>query len=269
MNSSSSGRNTAYIFIDIEFNPETKRIIDLAAIKSCGASIHTDNVSELIKFLSDVKFICGHNIIKHDIDILMKYLPSSFFDNKFIIDTLYLSPLLYPSKPYHSLVKDDKLYTEGPSNPLNDSRKSLDLFLCECSDFNSMPSNLKIIYFLLLKNLKEFEGFFNYLSFTLTRNYDVSSMIFEEFHGKICESVDLEKIVVTKPIELAYSLSIIGAENKYSLTPPWVFKNYPSVDRILHLLRNKPCLRGCLYCNEKLNANKALEKYFGFKAFRK
>ncbi|HWQ43658.1 MAG TPA: hypothetical protein VN456_16720 [Desulfosporosinus sp.] len=28
------------------------------------------------------------------------------------IDTLFLAPLLFPAKPYHKLLKDDKLQTE-------------------------------------------------------------------------------------------------------------------------------------------------------------
>jgi ATP-dependent DNA helicase RecQ len=37
------------------------------------------------------------------------------------IDTLPLSPLLFPKKPYHRLIKDDKLFSDQLNNPINDA----------------------------------------------------------------------------------------------------------------------------------------------------
>jgi len=44
--------------------------------------------------------------------------------------------------------------------------------------------------------------------------------------------------------------------------------NYPEVERIMYLLRNKPCLVGCKYCDEALDAKKGLNDFFGFGAYR-
>ena len=52
------------------------------------------------------------------------------------IDTLSLSPLLFPSKPYHALVKDDKLQVDELNNPLNDAIKARDLFFDELKLFH-------------------------------------------------------------------------------------------------------------------------------------
>ncbi|HWQ42223.1 MAG TPA: hypothetical protein VN456_09340 [Desulfosporosinus sp.] len=58
----------------------------------------------------------------------MKYIRNALIyaglDDTNIIDTLFLSP----AKPYHKLLKDDKLQTEDTNNPLNDSLKVKDLF---------------------------------------------------------------------------------------------------------------------------------------------
>ena len=48
-----------------------------------------------------------------------------------LVDTLFLSPLLYPERPYHHLLKDDKLISEQMNNPVNDCVKARDLLLDE------------------------------------------------------------------------------------------------------------------------------------------
>ena len=42
-----------------------------------------------------------------------------------------MSPLLFPKRPYHNLVKDDKLVTEQLNNPVNDCQKARDLLMDE------------------------------------------------------------------------------------------------------------------------------------------
>jgi ATP-dependent DNA helicase RecQ len=47
-----------------------------------------------------------------------------------------------------------------------------------------------------------------------------------------------------------------------------VLKNYPEVERIMFRLRNKPCVSGCVYCNNALDIHKGLKRLFGFDSFR-
>ncbi|MGN1101962.1 MAG: hypothetical protein ACI4RG_07190 [Huintestinicola sp.] len=60
------------------------------------------------------RFICGHNILAHDLQYIEEAVDRSGI--KYIIDTLYLSPLLFPNKPYHALLKDDMHRLEDLSN---------------------------------------------------------------------------------------------------------------------------------------------------------
>ncbi len=70
-------------------------------------------------------YIGGHNIMKHDLTYLAPlYKKVGCRLPQIIIDTLYLSPLLFPERPYHRLLKDDKLLTDSLNNPLNDSIKA-------------------------------------------------------------------------------------------------------------------------------------------------
>lgn len=103
------------IFIDTEVNPQNNQLLDLGAVKP-------DNS----KFIYDSEYICGHNILAHDIKYIEHLVTSP--KDVFVIDTLCLSPLLFPNRPYHALLKDDKLQVEELNNPLNDSIKAMELF---------------------------------------------------------------------------------------------------------------------------------------------
>ena len=81
----------------------------------------------LFVFLNDINYICGHNIIHHD----AKYLFTDKTCHWILVDTLYISPLLFPERPFHRLLKDDKLMSEQINNPVNDCEKAKDLLLDE------------------------------------------------------------------------------------------------------------------------------------------
>ena len=108
-------------FIDTEVNPRTKKVADYGAVREDGAVLHSSSKADFDAFVSKCDTVCGHNIINFD----LKY--TSLRGNSTIIDTLFLSPLLFPKRPYHHLVKDDKLQVDELNNPVNDSMKARDL----------------------------------------------------------------------------------------------------------------------------------------------
>ena len=127
------------IFIDTEVCPRTKKIMDIGAITTDGQKFHSNNIKDFAKFIGQYNFLCGHNIVEHD----LKYLSKSITMNHFnFIDTLFLSALLFPARPYHRLVKDDKLQTEELNNPLNDAIKAKDLFFDEVNRFEQLDKKL-------------------------------------------------------------------------------------------------------------------------------
>ncbi len=258
-------------FIDTEIDPKRQSILDIGSIKDDGSLFHKASVPEFTNFIKGTQYICGHNIINHDLKYIGKILTDAGIKSKNIVDTLFLSPLLFPTKPYHALLKDDKLQTEETNNPLNDSIKAKDLFFDEISAFQQIDDTLKQIFYLLLKDQKEFQAFFQFINYQCN-NADIKQIIRQKFENSICAQIDLTGIITTQPIQLAYCLSLINSivnhGEIHSITPPWVLKNYPDVEQIMFTLRNKPCVSGCAYCNDKLNINKGLKRYFGFDAYR-
>ncbi|MDQ6527730.1 RecQ family ATP-dependent DNA helicase [Flavobacterium sp. LHD-85] len=264
--------NTRLItFIDTEIDSTKGKVLDIGAIKEDGNRFHKASLSDFTHFLKGSEYICGHNILNHDIKYIGKTIIDARISTFNIIDTLYLSPLLFPTKPYHALLKDDKLQTEDKNNPLNDSIKARDLFNSEVAAFWQIDKTLKDIFYLLLNHTNEFGAFFRFINHKNT-SFDTEAQIRLKFHGEICEKSDLTKIISEHPIELAFCLSLINSfithKKVHSITPPWVLKNYPEVERIMLSLRNKPCTTGCSYCDNALNIYRGLKKFFGFDSYR-
>jgi len=249
-------------FIDTEVSETTHKVCDFGAITENDDKLHTESVHRFLSFIENSVFICGHNIIEHD----LKY--TEIPNTKTAIDTLFLSPLLFPNRPYHALVKDDKLQTEELNNPLNDSIKARTLFYDEMNAFEKLDDSMKRIFYGLLREDIHFSGFFDYVDYESDIVSDkLVNLIAQTFDGKICENASIYDIIVNTPIELAYCLAQISATEDNSIIPRWVRMNYPRVNNVLRLLRNTSC-HMCSYCHSQLDPVKYLEKYFGYPSFR-
>lgn len=254
-------------FIDLEVHVKKKTILDIGAINDRGSVFHSKSVQEFGAFLKGSEYLCGHNIINHDLKYIGDILKGAGVVPWNVIDTLHLSALLFPKKPYHALVKDEKLQNDELNNPLTDAIKAKELLDAEIMAFNSLGEPLKQIFTSLLGLQKEFGAFFRYNDFTSAARNTVS-LIREQFSTEICERADVQKLISEHPIALAYALTIINVRDRFSVTPPWVLKNYPQVEWVLDLLRNRPCVFGCPYCDGALDAHKGLKRFFGFDNFR-
>ncbi len=100
------------VFIDTEIDYKSKKILDIGGVKSDGQQLHSASVSDFSQFIQGSDYLCGHNIIRHDIPYIQQASDLDVLGIK-AIDTLYLSPLLFPRNPYHALVKDEKLQCKG------------------------------------------------------------------------------------------------------------------------------------------------------------
>lgn len=257
------------VFFDIELNPQTETIEDIGCVSGDNAVFHNKDVHGFFNFIKDADFICGHNIIQHDLTWLQKHTTEKDWGKDRAIDTLLFSPLLFPKKPYHSLLKDDKILSEERNNPVNDSKKAKELFEEEVTAFNALPAELKVLYYNLLKGRPGFNSFFEYIGYsTVTEEEGITRIIKRFFHNQVCESTEITQLIQTYPVELAYALSLIHCNDRYSITPPWVLRKYPKVEQVLYLLRSTPCLSGCAYCDESFNPHLALKDYFGYADFR-
>lgn len=252
-----------YAFVDVEVSVHDQKIHDIGAIRHDGATYHSASKEGLKAFLNGIDFICGHNIVHHDI----KYL---FGDEKLhwqLTDTLYFSPLLFPERPYHHLVKDYKLVSEQINNPVSDCEKAKALLDDEIAKWKSLPIAKQQIYTSLLRKQKEFEGFLLMVEAHPSEE-NIATLIASTYEGRICSHAPLQELINDYPCELAYALALIDTSDYRSITPAWVLHNYPKVEFVVQQLRHTRCKEGCKYCNSQLNIHHHLQTFFGYDQFR-
>ncbi len=247
------------VFFDLEVNRKEK-IVDIGAISNSDEVFNVLDIDSFHSFINEYKYVCGHNIFNHD----LKYIDIDH--NKILIDTLLWSPLLYPEKPYHHLLKNDKWADTDTNNPVVDAKKSRDLFNTLVDAFNKLDHTMKSIYYELLRDDRRYYGLFDYLEYDIGLD-DISLTIKEYFNEYICSNADIDKMIENSPVELAYALSIIKYTSN-SILPPWVAFEYPETTNILHKLKSVRCVEGCEYCNYFLDEYVGLKDFFNYDSFR-
>ncbi len=252
-----------YAIIDIEVGVKDHKIHDIGALRHDGATFHRASKSELLEFLKDTDYLCGHNIIHHD----AKYLFGEDKCRWALVDTLYISPLLFPERPYHRLVKDDKLMTEQMNNPVNDCEKAEILLHDEIAHWHALPEEKRRLFASLLKGKKEFEGFLSIVGAEYA-DEKLPELIKRLYAGRICRNADIESLVKAHPCGLAYALALVDTTDSHSVTPGWVIHNYPEVEFIVKFLRNTHCAEGCDYCSTQMDVLHNLKVFFGYDKFR-
>lgn len=253
----------SYAIVDLEVGSTDHKIHDIGALKHDGAVFHGASTANLMEFLDDVDYLCGHNIVHHD----ACYLHIDAGSNWKLVDTLYMSPLLFPEHPYHNLVKDDKLIVDQLNNPVNDCVKARDLLMDEINEWNRLPEAKRLIMATLLKDKKEFSGFLSMIDADYL-DKGLMDAISRHYAGKICDHAPLEALIDNNPEALAYALALTDTTDHSSITPPWVLNQYPEVENIIKTLRHTLCHRKCDYCDTKLDVFHNLKRFFGFNEFR-
>lgn len=252
-----------HAIVDVEVGLNDHKIHDIGALRSDGAIYHKASQKELLDFLHGMDYVCGHNIIHHD----AKYLFADGTYHWMLVDTLYVSPLLFPERPYHKLVKDDKLMSEQLNNPVNDCEKAKELLLDELARWRSLPDEKRRLFASLLKGKEEFEGFLNMVDAEYIQ-HDIPKLIKQLYIGKICRHTNLDQLVRQYPCGLAYALALIDTTDYRSVTPGWVLHNYPEVEYIIKQLRHTRCEEGCDYCHTQLDVLQNLKNFFSYERFR-
>ena len=271
-----------YAFVDAEVGTRDHKVHDIGALRHDGAVLHTASKEELWPFLQGVDYVCGHNIVHHDAKYLFDGEGEKGKLRRMLVDTLYMSPLLFSERPYHKLVKDDKLITDDINNPVNDCKKARSLLFDEIAQWNALPKDEQSIFATLLYKESEFEGFLsmvNAFSLRLLRrgrqaevldtDYPMlERLIKKQFAGRICSNADIITLAMKHPCALAYALALVDTSDHRSVTPGWVLYHYPEVEHIMILLRHHRCTKGCDYCHTFLDTHYNLKQFFGYSSFR-
>ncbi len=224
-------------------------------------------------------FVGGHNAIWHDLPLLADTGRCPALLRLPVVDSLLLSPLAFPQKPYHRLIKNDKLVTASMSNPLNDAEASrlvaeealqalggayaedwpfLAAFLCA----GNLPDPAKAGIALLTRLLG-------------SEPIDAGEALRRfaaRYPDRFCHA-GLRRLLggAAEPepwTPLAFFAAWVRVAGTDSIVPPWVKRQFPGVYRVMRELRAVPCGDpACAYCAETHDPLRQLAKFFGYSAF--
>lgn len=228
------------------------------------------DIKALNKVWQEASVVIGHNLINFDWPHLQRLGHGLSWPPRPLLDTLFLSVLLFPKKPYHRLVKDYHLTGDEANNPLADVRLTQEVLSDLLQAWHDLPAPWQQIYQSLLHDKPGFEGFFALLHEAHKSPVtDLPRLVQQQLQGLICSKAERSKYIQQQPIELAYALAIIGTKDRHSVLPPWLLFQFPHVVKVLDELRqvaNWTC--SCTYC-AKMHPTKALQRYFGYPSFRR
>lgn len=260
------------LFFDLEVHKTSKQILEIGAVLQ-EDQFRKSTTESFVQFAKSAEIVCGHNIVDHDLPILQQYLADHAILEKPVIDTLFLSALLYPRKPYHRLVKNYQLNGNELNNPLADAKLARELLTDLLNTFQGLSWERKAIYYALLSDQQGFNGFFEIVHIDVRQSKlgknEIAALLKDQ-HGRLfCGRSDLLDLIGRNPVELAYTIALITTNDTESLPPPWMLHRFPAVIQVINQLRFSCDAKGvCAYC-QYLQPKESLKRCFGFPGFRR
>ncbi len=274
------------ILLDLEVTLKG-RITQVGAI--LGEERHSGSAATGLGFLDALAgradAVIGHNVVDHDLARLQATSPNHPLLLLPVIDTLILSPIAFPSNPYHRLVKDYKLVHESTNDPVADARLSGVLFLDEWEAFVRLqathPELFTALHHLLATaddaNDRLAVGFQKFLGTVaggarVPSPDDARRAAHSWIHHHACPQATLpeEAFASRDPRHaLAFALSWLGVSGGNSVLPPWVRKRHPAAAAWVRQWRCLPCAEpACPWCSQHHEPRAQLQRWFGFDDFR-
>ena len=247
-------------------------------------------LADLTDFAGEARWIIGHNLLGHDLPTLRALAPALALLRRPIIDTLYLSPLVFPQNPYHRLVKDYQLVRDSLADPVADCRLAARVLREQGEEFArrlaadpSEAALLAVYRFcfqgatLLDDNPTGGDGIaavFRLLGAPLPTVQQARDTLLAHWQERACTTtaprliLDHIKDVRLRPA-LAYAAAWLTVAGGNSVLPPWVRQRFPATAGLLRALRELPCgAPDCAWCREAHDPDRQLTRWFGFDAFR-
>ena len=283
--------------LDLEVFKNTGCIHALAGVRPDTGKRHLcsntgDNLTRELAVLDSLAegadFVLGHNLIKFDLQCLRAANPRLRLLDLPAVDTLWLNPLAFPARPYHSLVKhykDGALKRQTRNDPELDACLALEAFK------NQQEALLQADPILLtawhwLCGSPDGPGF--NLVFEVLRGLprpsarEARKAIGTCLGGVTCQTHALQAVEASEGHgwPLAYVLAWLSVapgladgesspETGNSVMPPWVRHQFPEAGRLIRRLRDRACRdEGCGWCRERHDARRELKRFFGFDGFR-
>ena len=278
------------VSVDLEVNPKTARIFAFAAVRVADAVtlVHKNRpldggLDRLEAFCQGVDHLVGHNILRHDLPHLVANRAGLATLGAAPIDTLWLNPLAHPRNPYHHLVKhyqDGRLQAGHVNDPERDARLVIDLLADQIAAFRALgqqtPDAVLAYHHLTTRGEAAggFDALFQHLRGSPAPHAGAAfAAIRRLLAGQVCQHrLDQTMGRLSDPRlgwPAAYALSWISVAGGASVMPPWVRLQFREAALIVRHLRETNCNDPtCVWCSDQNDPNTALQRWFGFAAFR-
>jgi len=285
--SEETGFTPRCLCLDLEVDPSDKRILKIGALRpDTNAFLHFKGyfdlaaaLGELDRLAAGASFVLGHNVIRHDLNLLKAMVPGLKLLELPVVDTLALSPLAFPRNPYHHLVKDYRLLKLAVNDPLADAQRTVELFRDQRDALQrEVPEVLRAYHYLLASEGAN-SGLNNFFM-TLTKaarpgRDEAVAILRQALDNRVCRqrlerllAIDLDDSTLRPAI--AYVLAWLRVAGENSVMPPWVRLEYPGIVPLVRELRATPCNdAACIWCRENHDARRWLKRWFGYDDFRR
>ncbi|AXQ96069.1 RecQ family ATP-dependent DNA helicase (plasmid) [Cereibacter azotoformans] len=278
------------VSLDLEVDPRTARLFAFAAVRTGDGEVcrHSGGdpgpaLDRLGAFCEGADHLIGHNILRHDLPHLVAQRPRFTAMGQSVIDTLWLNPLAFPRNPYHHLVKhyhDGRLQAGHVNDPELDARLVFEVLENQIAAFGHMqredPGALLVPHFLTTRGETSagFDALFRAIRGRPPPSApEAEATIRRLLAGRACaHRIEQTLSRISNPQlgwPMAYALSWISVAGGDSVMPPWVRTQFREAALIVRHLRDTACgSPDCAWCAANNDPKRALERWFGFPAFR-
>ncbi len=230
---------------------------------------------ELVAWLRPDDVLVGHNAVRFDLPEIARRRPDSPLRARPVVDTLVLSVLAFPRRPYHALVKDDRLVRDAVPNPLSDARASGRLLDDAIAALRALPPAEADVLRALIRRLEVPEperAGWRWLFARLGWGWDPPPPLdlARAWAGRACVHASVvTDPPVGMPLLMVAAWLRAAAHQDGSVLPAWVRRTWPRTAGIARALRGAPCGEpGCGWCAEASRPERWLRATFGFDGFR-
>ena len=228
--------NNNILFLDIETDREGKKIYEFGVSyhQKSYKSSSSKNMANFLILCSDIRYLCGHNILEHDLPRIKEHSKLYVELKQFpVIDTLPVSLLFFNEHTHHALPKAYKNEDDFNNDPVKDCGLTQLLLNRIVERYMQMQRPLQKILYSLLYNEVKFEAFFSYLSqfvkLEKLSSDELLAYIAAEYTKAISNKAYLAVMIETSPVELSYILALLTPYIEIKAHPPKVLYDYPQI----------------------------------------
>lgn len=267
------------LFVDLELGRDG-RFHALAARRGANDRVWTDTRfdtahDELAATLHADDVLVGHNLHRFDRPAIAERRPNSPLLAVPTLDTLVLSVLAFPRRPYHRLTKDDQLVRDARPNPLSDVRAAQRVLNDALAALAGLPPEERRLLTAMIPRIphqyharRGYHRLFDRLGWRWDPQAPLD--LATAWSDRVCRhSPIVRDPTVDMPLLMVAAWLRAARHGDGSVLPAWVRRTWPTTPRLVRDLRAVPCHDpACTWCRTNLSADHWLSEVFGFPSFR-